>query len=321
MRIASGVAGSVTPEWCRFVRQMGATGVVVHMPDLPLDTGIWEYEDLLTLRHRIESFELELVALENTPFEWYTNAMLGRPGKDEEIRRYQQTLRNIGRAGITRLGFCWAPNIVQTWSTQEVLGRGGASHRHFDLADAQGRDVLTHGEEFDAATLWSTFDYFMEAVLPVAEDVGVQMCLHPDDPPVEQLGGIDRIFRSFDAFKRATEEFDSPSLALNYCMGTWSEMGPGVLEALTYFILRDKVGYIHFRDVQGHVPRFNECFLGEGNVDVVEVVSALKRMGFSGYVEEDHVPVMEGDTAWGHRARALTSGYIQGVSAAVDRFC
>lgn len=316
MRIASGNGGPVGDEWYRFVRQMGAEGVILHLPDLPGDTQ-WEYRDLKALREHVESFGLELVSLENTPFTFYDKAMLGLPGTDRQIAHYRQTVRNIGRAGISTLGFCWMPNLV--WSTQQVVGRGGALHRGFDLAEVKNPDEPTHGREYSATEIWSTFEYFMTAVLPVAEEFGVTLALHPDDPPVERVGGIERIFRGIEGFKQATATFDSPSFALNFCMGTWSEMGPVVLDALEYFIPQGKIAYIHFRDVKGHVPRFSECFLGEGNLDIVEVVLALNRLGYHGFVEEDHTPVMEGDTPWGHRARCLTSGYIQGVLAAVNK--
>lgn len=332
MRIASGVHGNPDDEWLRYVVQMGAEGVVLHAPDIPGDAR-WECDDLLALRLRIESFGLEVVSIENTPFTFYDKAVLGLPGTDEQIEHYQATVRALGRAGITNLGFCWMPNLVWSSSFETPL-RGGAKSRSFDLSDpggweyygapeggvgiAPGKEV-THGRRYSEDEIWATFEYFMKAVLPVAEEAGVRLCLHPDDPPVAELGGIGRAFRNLDAFKRVTTTFDSPSLALNFCMGTWSEMGPVVLDAINYFVPLDKIAYMHFRDVQGHVPCFQECFLGEGNVDIVEVVATLKRLGYDGFVEEDHVPAMEGDTPWGHRARALTSGYIQGVRAAVDK--
>ena len=136
------------------------------------------------------------------------------------------------------------------------------------------------------------------------------------------LGGIARIFRGIEGFRRATEEIcPSPNLGLNFCMGTWSEMGPGIaLEAMQYFAERDRIVYVHFRDVKGHLPTFDECFLGEGNIDPVEALLTLKRAGYNGFVEEDHGPVMLGDeNMWAPRGRAYTTGYIQGLIRAVDQ--
>jgi mannonate dehydratase len=119
--------------------------------------------------------------------------------------------------------------------------------------------------------------------------------LHPDDPPVPSLGGIPRLFRSFDAFQRAVELVGSPAFGLNFCLGSWSEMGPGVVDAIRYFGERDRIVYVHFRDVLGTVPRFRECFLGEGNVDVFEALRTLEATGFSGFLVDDHVPILVDD--------------------------
>src|SRR6266545_1972244 len=161
--------------------------------------------------------------------------------------------------------------------------------------------------------------YIMERVLPVAEASGVTLALHPDDPPVPMLGGIARLFGSFEGFRRAVETFDSPRHGLDFCMGCWSEMGPGAIDAIRYFGARGKIVYVHFRDVQGHVPVFQECFLGEGNVDVVAAMRALKQVGFSGFIIDDHVPQLIDDTGWSHRGRAHATGYIMGLVEAVGK--
>jgi mannonate dehydratase len=167
--------------------------------------------------------------------------------------------------------------------------------------------------------MWENYAYFMRAVLPVAEEAGVRLALHPDDPPVASLGGVARLFRGFEGFRRAM--FDvapSPNHGLDFCMGCWSEMGKGVIEPIRYFGSRGKIFYVHFRDVQGVVPKFQECFLGEGNVNVVEAMRTLKEVGFTGFMIDDHVPHIVDDTDWGHRGRAHATGYIQGLLAAVN---
>jgi mannonate dehydratase len=161
--------------------------------------------------------------------------------------------------------------------------------------------------------MWANYEYFIKALLPVAEEAGVKLALHPDDPPVESLGGIARIFRSFQGFKRAMEIGDSPAHGLDFCHGSWSSMGPGVLEAIRHFGERGKILYVHFRDVQGSVPKFQECFVEEGNSDMLEVIKTLKEVGFTGFLIPDHVPHMVDDTAWGHRARAYAVGYMKAL--------
>jgi mannonate dehydratase len=113
------------------------------------------------------------------------------------------------------------------------------------------------------------------------------------------------------------ETFDSPRHGLDFCLGCWSEMGPDPIAAIRHFGAAGKICYVHFRDVQGVVPNFQECFLGEGNVDVVAAMRALHESGFTGFIIDDHVPQLVDDTGWGHRGRAHATGYIQALVAAV----
>jgi len=314
MRVAVGQVNELTDELLAFAGQMGVGGVQLNTPRLP-GTARWEVADLVALRQRAEDAGLRLEALENTPVGFYHQAMLGLPGRDEQIEHYQATIRNMGQAGIPILGYHWMPNGV--WRTSSSApGRGGALCTAFDLVLAEDAP-LSHGRVYTHDEMWANYAYFMRAVVPVAEEAGVTLALHPDDPPVASLGGVARLFGSFDGFRRGLEIVPSPNSALDFCMGCWSEMGPGVLEALRYFGPQDKLAYVHFRDVQGTVPRFQECFLGEGNVDVVAAMRVLKEVGFHGFLLDDHVPAMVNDTPWGHRGRALATGYIMGLLEAV----
>jgi mannonate dehydratase len=323
MRVAIGQFNELTHERMTFAKQLGASGVLLNTPALPGERR-WELADLAWLRRRCDEYGLRLEALENVPMRFYDRAMLGLEGRDEQIANYQATIRNMGTAGIPILGYHWMPNGV--WRTPDAKGRGGAIVTAFDmeLVDAQPlrAGVHTHplaqGRTFSAEQMWDNYQYFMERVLPAAEEAGVTLALHPDDPPVPELGGIARLFGSFEGFKRAVETFDSPSHGLDFCMGCWSEMGPDPIAAIRFFGARGKIVYVHFRDVQGCVPKFQECFLGEGNVDVVTAMRALKEVGFSGFIIDDHVPRMVDDTEWCHRGRAHATGYIQALVAAVS---
>lgn len=317
MRVAVGQFNQATDERLRFARQLGVEGVLLNTPLLPGEKR-WEFLDLVNLRTTIENYGLRLEAIENVPIRFYDKAMLGLPGRDEQIENYQETIRNLGRAGIPILGYHWMPNSV--WRTSRTTpSRGGAQVTSFDL-DLARNAPLSHGRVFTEDEMWQNYAYFMKAVLPVAEEAGVKLALHPDDPPVESLGGVARLFRSFEGFRRAMEEVaPSPNNGLDFCMGCWSEMGKGVIEPIQYFGSRGKIFYVHFRDVQGAVPKFQECFIGDGNVDVVDAMLALKRVGFTGFMIDDHVPHMVDDTDWGHRGRAYSTGYIQGLLTAINK--
>jgi mannonate dehydratase len=326
MRVAIGQFNELSHERLTFAAQLGASGVLLNTPVLPGERR-WEVADLVWLRRRCEGYGLRLEALENVPVGFYDRAMLGLEGRDEQIADYQATIRNMGAAGIPILGYHWMPNGV--WRTPDAKGRGGAIVTAFDIAQIDAGALrhgvkehpLAQGRTFSAEQMWDNYAYFLERVLPVAEEAGVTLALHPDDPPLPELSGIARLFYHFEGFKRAMEAFDSPRHGLDFCMGCWSEMGPDPIAAMRFFGARGKITYVHFRDVQGVVPKFQECFLGEGNVDVVAAMRALKEVGFTGFIIDDHVPHLVDDTDWGHRGRAHATGYIQALVAAVNALC
>jgi mannonate dehydratase len=328
MRVALGQFNELTHERLTFAKQVGVSGVQMNTPLLPEDKGYWELSDLQRIKERCDSYSLRLEALENVPRHFYERAMLGLPERDEEIENYQKTIRNMGKAGIPLLGYHWMPNGV--WRTPNAAGRGGVRVTAFDVAliDAAPlvAGVRTHELLADQSvtheTMWANYAYFMNAVLPVAEESGVKLALHPDDPPLPELGGIARLFYNAAGFKKAVEEIaPSPNHGLDFCMGCFSEMGPGVIDAIRYFGSRGKIFYVHFRDVQGCVPVFQECFLGEGNVDVVDAMKTLKEVGFTGFIIDDHVPHLIDDSEWNHRGHAHATGYILALVEAVNKLC
>jgi mannonate dehydratase len=316
MRVAVGQFNQLSDERLRFARQMGVSGVLLNTARLPGERR-WEFKDLVRLRADVEEYGLRLEALENVPLHFYDRAMLGLPERDEQIESYQATIRNMGKAGIPVLGYHFMPNAV--WRTSRMTpGRGGALVTAFDMELVKDAP-LSHDRVYGEDEMWKNYEYFIKAILPVAEESGVKLALHPDDPPVESLGGVARLFRNFEGFRRAIEDIaPSANHGLDFCMGCWSEMG-GAIEPMKYFAERGKIVYVHFRDVQGVIPKFQECFLGEGNTDVVEAMLTLRRAGFTGFMIDDHVPEMVDDTDWHHRGRALATGYMMGLLDAVNK--
>lgn len=140
------------------------------------------------------------------------------------------------------------------------------------------------------------------------------MSLHPDAPPIGPLGGIARIMSSLEGFKRAASIAGPEGHGFTFCVGTWTQMGGDVVyRALESFCRRGLVCYVHLRNVKGAIPHFSECFVDEGDVDVVRIVTILKDTGFDAFTIDDHVPQMVADTPWGHRGRAYSTGYLSGL--------
>ena len=327
MRVGLGQFKHITEEQLRFIKQCGVDDFLLNTPRLPGQQH-WAYEDLAWLVQQSEEHGLRLMAIENVPSTFYDHIMLGGPDRERQLENMIQTVQNIGRAGIPVLGYHFMPTGVWRTSRTEPA-RGGAQATGFKLQIAAGAtdkryqslySEAVEQREYTVAEMWEHYDWYLERILPICEAANVRLALHPADPPVDfPIGGVPVLFNGFDAFARAMERFDSPMHGLNFCHGCWSEMrgGSGVVDAIRYFGARDKIVYVHFRDVQGTANAFTECFLGDGNCDPLATVRALREIDFHGFLIPDHVPKMEGDTPWGHRARAWTVGYIQALLTAI----
>lgn len=337
IRVAVGQFHDLTDERLRFAAQIGAEGLQMNNPSLPGDER-WEESDVRALVEKVEAAGLRFEAIENVPTHFYHKAMMGLEGRDEQIENYRHTIRAVARAGIPVLGYHFMPNSVWTTDRQGQT-RGGATARQFDMAvveaNADNLDLLRSympttlgrassmplfgkdGPVITEEQMWANYEYFIKAVLPVAEEEGIRLALHPDDPPVPMLGGVARLFYKPENFKKAYEMAgSSKAWALDLCLGCCSEMPGGkeaVREMIEYFAPRGTLAYIHFRDVQGSVPNFTECFIGDGNYDPAEVMVMLAKNGFDGFLLDDHVPRMDGDSDWNHRGRAHAIGYMQGL--------
>lgn len=335
IRVSLGHVDEYDDRVAAFAHQLGLTGVQLHNPTaLPGVPGYWTVEELQALRDRCTGDGLTIDGLENVPAAHFWQVQSGLPGRDQQLENYCTTIRNMAQVGLHLLGHHFMPTYV--WRTDMTAkGRGGAAVTAFDLDQASDGNALSTykltpdeplPQPIDAEQMWANYQYFIDAVLPVAEEVGVRLALHPDDPPVDRpLGGAARIFSSpagiAEGLRRAG---GSPMWGLNLCLGTVSEMGGE--EAVNAVIDRlgppGRIFYVHFRDVQGTVPRFRECFLGEGNYDPARVIRRLRDRGFDGFLIDDHVPSMVGDGAtWGDtspeaycsRGRAHAIGYLTGV--------
>jgi len=316
VRPGFGQFAEATPEYLQFAAQYGATDVLLNLINVRGLGDRLELSHLVKLRSTVEQWGLSLSAIENVPASFYDHIMLGGPRRDEQIENMITTVRNIARAGIPIFGYNWMPSAV--WRTTPRVIRGGAMATAFDEESAQSMP-FTHGREYSDAEMWANLEYWIRIITPVAEQEGIRLGIHPCDPPVEKLGGIPQLLRSFDSYKRLVEIHPSPSNAIEFCQGTFAQMTDDVYEMIRYFGERNKILYVHFRNVSGPVPTFHEEFVNTGYVDMYRAMEIYHDVGFDGFFIDDHVPHTTGDTAWGHRGRAFANGYIQGLIEAVQK--
>jgi mannonate dehydratase len=317
----------------RYIRQLGATDVFVDHADVEEEPdefndrtaaetvavgpgSIPSVAELERARERLEDAGLRFTGIQSLPYSLYGDIMFDRDGRDEAIEQITTLIENLGEAGVPILGYQWNPRGVVPMRTTPVELRGGATGTAFDMDEIDEPDALADeiDREYTEAEMWDYYEGFLETVLPVAEEAGVSLALHPVDPPViESLGGIPRLFRNAENFERAMDLVPSDNHGLKLCLGCFSQMGEDAPEIIRRFGESDDIVFVHFRDVAGSMPTFNETFVDEGNFETAEAVRALYDVGFDGAVIPDHVPEMVGDDDWRSRARGFTIGYLRGV--------
>jgi mannonate dehydratase len=246
---------------------------------------------------------------------------LGLPGRDEEIEQICHLLTNMGAVGIKV--WCYNFMAVFGWfrTSTTTLARGGAlvtSYDHELMKDAPLTEFGTISEE----RLWDNFAYFLERVVPVAERARVKLALHPDDPPISPIRGIARIFTSVEALQRAVELIPSEYNGITFCQGTIATMGADIPAAIRFFGQRQKIHFVHFRDIRGTATRFVETFHDNGQTDMLEAMCCYQEIDFNGPMRPDHVPTLEGDDnitpGYTTRGRLYAIGYIRGLMEAVQ---
>lgn len=333
MKIIFGAIKEFNDDALMMARQLGSEGFHFNTP--PIATGdekFWTVRALKWLKEYTEKFDLRLEMIENVPIGFIDKIILGVDGRDEQIENYIKTLHNMGEVGIPILGHHFCP----TWAWRTSIThpyRGGATVSAYDRSmedkvpnayTISKKHMIDFGENEPptAEKLWENFEYFIKAVIPEAEKAGVKLITHPSDPPLARVAGVDRIFISQDDFRKAEKIADNDAWGINFCMGSFSQLGgeKAVLDMINEFVPKKRIHMVHFRDVQGTIEKFSECYLGEGRYDPAKIMKALSDNGYAGLVLDDHVPFLTNDTRWGHTSRAYTYGYLKALNAALPYF-
>lgn|SRR5450759_5360515 len=316
IKIAMQASPEPTQDELNFIKQMGVDHVVLWTGG---DKASYEY--YASRRSLFEQAGLKVYGFGSFSVHNQDAIVLNLPNRDAKIEEYKAHLRNLASAGIPYTTYAHMANGI--WSTEPEYTRGKALARAFDLPkaevghwiEAEYHMPLTHGREYTQDEIWNNYSYFIKQVVPVAEEAGVRIGIHPDDPPVPELGGVPRcIFSSFDGYKRALEIADSPNVGICLCVGCWLEggalMGKDVIDTIHYFGEKKKLFKVHFRNVSQPLPHFVEAFLDDGYMDMYEVMKALMDVNFDGVIIADHIPQMTADRRVG---TAFSIGYMKAL--------
>ena len=312
--------GQPTEENIRYLKQLGVTWV-----SLGATPATATAEGFTKMRQQWEAGGLSVYnigsgvgpsgSLHNMP-----EVTLNLPGRDQKIAEYLNYLRYLGKAGIPYTTYAHMGNGI--WSSGRATTLRGYDARDMDMASPARRgswsgttysEPLSHGRVFTKEEIWDNYTYFIKKVVPVAEEAGVLIGIHPDDPPQPVLAGVPRcIFSSFDGYKKALEIANSPNVGMCLCVGCWLEGGPlmgkDVAETIKYFGGQKKLFKVHFRNVSAPLPHFTESLMDDGYYDMYKVIKAMVYVNFDGIVIPDHVPGLGNPPAGAQGAAREGSG-------------
>lgn len=246
---------------------------------------------------------------------------LGLPGRDEEIENYIAVIRALAQIGVSLLCYNWMAGISWYRTSVSVPGRGNALLTEFDAEEARKQE-LTEWGEVSEDKIWNNLEYFLKAVIPVAEQEGVQMALHPDDPPISPLRGIGRILTSADSFRRILQMVPSPANGITFCQANFRLMGENIETLAKEWCADKKIFFVHFRDVEGTREHFRETFHDNGPTDLARMLRVYHESGFEGPIRPDHAPTLHGESndrpGYSMGGKIFAIGYMKGVMDALD---
>jgi mannonate dehydratase len=301
-------------KW-ELVRQMGIKYAIAKLaPELTSKSPPWEFASLKESKERFAQYGFDWIGLEGDQMDM-SRIKLGLPGRDEDIKKYKMMIRNIGKLNINLLCYNF---IVTGWfrSKKDIIERSGALVTGYNADDAKNfrKQFL---EKYRDAKSGRITPIFINAVMPVAEEAGVKMALHPDDPPVVELQNIDRIFINADAVRRALFLVDSRSHGITFCQGTFLTMGEDIEALIDEFGSKEKIFFVHIRDVEGNASSFKETFHDNGPTKMPDMFKRYKDIHFDGALRSDHVPTMAGEdnnrAGYGMSGNLFGIGYIKGI--------
>ena len=316
MKLAS-VLTPLSDENLTLAAQCGVDQIVVRYPGPNLD-------EIAQMQKRIRSFGMEIGVVEG-----YLPIDRIKLGTDDgtDLASMKALLRHLSDLDIRMVCYNFMAGTDWIRTSVDTQERAGSKVTAFRLADLDkamipGRPAFRADLEPGAkrSELWTNLQNFLEEIIPVAEDAGVVMAMHPDDPPLPQLLGNDRIMHNVSGFEKLVEIVKSPSNKIAFCQGSFSEMGIDIPAAIRR--LGPHIAYVHYRDVVGTADDFRESWQDNGQTDMAEAMRAYREVGFNGPMRPDHVPQMigedDGEPGYTMLGRLFAFGYIRGMMHATE---
>jgi len=277
----------------------------------------WSQPSLARAKAAYERLGYQLAVIESRPP--MEQIKLAQSGRDAEIEVVCDMIRNMGAVGIPVWCPMWMPvhHVIRT--SFDIPTRGDAMVSGFDIETFNSTaGPIEHGEVTEQDQ-WDNLRYFLERVVPVAEEAGVKLAMHPDDPPLSPIQGVARIISSIDNYQKMVDLVPSPAHGIGLCQGNFGLMTDDLPGAIRHFGEQGKIHFVHFRDIRGTPENFVEAFHDDGKHDMAACVRAYRDVGYEGVARPDHFPrLTHGDFADEHyMERLFAIGYMMGLIEAV----
>ena len=274
-------AGPIDDAAMRRIKQLGVDHVLTGGPRIP-----WDESRLKELMDKLKAGGL---TLGNLMISGFPNAIYGRPGRDEEIEKVIQSIRVAGKIGLPVVEYNWYAHRAMEGYYEET-GRAGAGLTAFDYDRMKDLPPLPEEGAHTFEEIWGTITYFLKAVVPVAEQSGVRLALHPNDPPAPVSRGSSQIMATVEGWKRLIDIVKSPSNGITFDCGVTREMGNDPVEVCHYFGSRDRINHVHFRNVKVRKPyeKYTEVFIDEGENNMFAVMKELVKQKYPRLIYPEH---------------------------------
>jgi len=324
------IAEFVEPEQERLARlmsQIGVKAVTTTLPGQPgrgtsstrtaatRDDPPWSLAPLRLVQRAFADLGLEVAVIEDSPP--MSQIRLGLERREEELGWFLTLVRSLGELGIGVLCFNFMAGGGWTRTSTTVPGRGGALVSAYDHALLGNAPPPAGLEPIGPERMWENLEWFLERVVPVAEDARVRLALHPDDPPLSPMRGIARVQASLDDMERAVRLASSAHFGVTFCQGNVALMTGDVPAAIRRFASLGAIHFVHFRDVRGTPERFVETFQDEGPTNMKACIRTYRECGVDVPLRVDHVATLEGDSnsapGYSTLGRLWAVGYTQGL--------
>lgn len=337
----------------RHIRQIpGIHGVVATLMDIPAGD-VWPEDEIQAMKKQVEDAGLTMEVIESVNV--HEDIKLGNGRRDEYIENYITTIRRLGRAGVKVICYNFMP--VFDWIRSDLAKplADGSTVLAYDADRIETADPLRLVESFtkesggfslpgweperlkeltvlfdkyrhmDADKLFDNLGYFLRAIVPVCEEQGIRMAVHPDDPPWP-IYGLPRIVTGEKNLERLLALVDSPANSLTLCTGSLGSNPENDIPAIVRkFSGRGRIAFTHIRNVR--IERkglFHESshLSSDGSLDMFAIVKAFHDTGFDGYVRPDHGRMIwdeNGRPGYGLYDRALGIAYLNGLQEAIEK--